>query len=453
MDRRINLCTAVLVGLCMLPVPGALAQAPLAPDQYEPNDTQAQAYNLDVLQDTSLKSIQANFADQADGSDWYKIALATSTSSCLDRIFKVALVGTPGSLYEVTITGVEEASSAGTYLATGNGYVSVDWYYDCVSGKLPFNIQVRRAPGNSANETYILRLRVEQQGVGSMGDELKGYNPPRVIGISPSIAPSGKIIDIAGSNFSDVKSVVFKNSANQPLFAEFTIASPTRITAIIPAGVATGVRVANGSGSHEFPRFAVSSTGDTSSTPPPSKKGGISPVSPGKKQSPSVKSGTTHAPSSKIPTAKAPKKRKDPTSSCVGLGCGEDSPSCIGLGCGETEPKCIGMGCEKKGAVNPKESGPTGTATLPSVKKPTIYGATPCCSITTIAGGLVTAQDSVSGKTFQFHATDQALVKSLHVGQKVYANLGTRQVSVDGAAPCCAIVSAASSPTGAARIP
>ena len=454
MNRRFNLYTVVLVGLCALPVSGSLAQTPLAADQYEPNNTQAQASDLGILQDASWKSIQANFADQADGSDWYKITLATSASSCLDRIFKVALAGTPGSLYEVTITGVEGASSAGTYLATGSGYVNVDWYYACDSEKLPFNIQVRRAQGNSANDTYTLNLRVEKRGVSSNFDDLKGYNPPRLSGISPSSAPSGKVIDIAGSNFSDIKSVVFKNSANQPLFAEFTIVSPTRITAIVPAGVATGVRVANGSGSHEFPRFAVSSTSDTSSAAhPPSKKDGISPVSPDKKQPPLVRPGTTQAPSPKIPAAKGPRMRKAPTPNCIGLGCGEDAPTCIGMGCGETEPRCIGLGCEKNGAVKPKTSRPTDAATLPPVKKPTIYGATPCCSITTIAGGLVTAKDSVTGKTFHFQVNNQAVAKTLRVGQNVYADFGTQQVSADGAAPCCAIVSAASGPTEAATIP
>jgi hypothetical protein len=112
------------------------------------------------------------------------------------------------------------------------------------------------------------------------------------------------------------------------------------------------------------------------------------------------------------------------------------------------------MGCEKKDAAVPEESGSTGAAKLPSVQKPTVHGSEPCCSITSIAaGGLVTAQDRATGKSFQFHAKDQALMKSLHIGQNVYADFGTQQVSVDGAAPCCGMVSGASAPTGAVRIP
>jgi Cu/Ag efflux protein CusF len=98
--------------------------------------------------------------------------------------------------------------------------------------------------------------------------------------------------------------------------------------------------------------------------------------------------------------------------------------------------------------------GPTGTTKLPGAPMPTVHGGTPCCGITGMAaGGLVTAQDTATGKTFQFQVTNQVLAKSLRVGQKVYADFGTQQVSVDGISPCCGIVSAASGPTGTAKLP
>ena len=74
---------------------------------------------------------------------------------------------------------------------------------------------------------------------------------------------------------------------------------------------------------------------------------------------------------------------------------------------------------------------------------PPAFAGEPCCAITNIAGGLVTAKETVTGKTFQFQVTDSALMKSLRVGQKIYADFGTQRVSVDGASPCCGIVSAA----------
>lgn len=74
---------------------------------------------------------------------------------------------------------------------------------------------------------------------------------------------------------------------------------------------------------------------------------------------------------------------------------------------------------------------------------PPAFAAQPCCSITNIAGGLVTAKETATGKTFQFQVTDPALMKSLRVGQKVYADFGTQRVSVDGVQPCCSITSAA----------
>jgi Cu/Ag efflux protein CusF len=66
----------------------------------------------------------------------------------------------------------------------------------------------------------------------------------------------------------------------------------------------------------------------------------------------------------------------------------------------------------------------------------------PCCNITGIdvRVGLVTARVAATGKTFSFKVTNASLLNSLKVGQAVYANFGTRQVSVSGAAPCCNIV-------------
>jgi Cu/Ag efflux protein CusF len=73
---------------------------------------------------------------------------------------------------------------------------------------------------------------------------------------------------------------------------------------------------------------------------------------------------------------------------------------------------------------------------------------TSCCGITAIntSTGMVTAQEHATGKIFQFKVTDPAVLKSLKVGQGVYANFGARQVSVDGIVPCCGIVSAATGP-------
>ena len=71
-----------------------------------------------------------------------------------------------------------------------------------------------------------------------------------------------------------------------------------------------------------------------------------------------------------------------------------------------------------------------------------VFGASPCCSITAINPntGLVTAVETGSKRTFQFKATDTKILKTLKVGQPVYANFPTQQVSVDGAEPCCNIL-------------
>jgi hypothetical protein len=67
--------------------------------------------------------------------------------------------------------------------------------------------------------------------------------------------------------------------------------------------------------------------------------------------------------------------------------------------------------------------------------------AQPCCNITGMANGLVTAQETGSARVFQFQVNDKALLSSLHVGQTIHADFGTQKVSVDGITPCCSIVS------------
>ena len=67
--------------------------------------------------------------------------------------------------------------------------------------------------------------------------------------------------------------------------------------------------------------------------------------------------------------------------------------------------------------------------------------ANPCCNITGIAGDLVTARETGSNRVFQFRVNDKALLSSLHIGQAIHADFGTQKVSVDGAVPCCTIVS------------
>ena len=70
-------------------------------------------------------------------------------------------------------------------------------------------------------------------------------------------------------------------------------------------------------------------------------------------------------------------------------------------------------------------------------------GANPaCCSITGInaATGVVTAKVNSTGQSFQFEVTDIALFNSLRIGQPIFVNFKTRQISVDGKTPSGTIV-------------
>ena len=78
---------------------------------------------------------------------------------------------------------------------------------------------------------------------------------------------------------------------------------------------------------------------------------------------------------------------------------------------------------------------------------PPAAAGVPCCAITAIqpdpadpVGGIVSARETATGRTFQFKVSAK-LLKGLKVGQAIYADFKTMKVSLnpDGAAPCCEI--------------
>jgi hypothetical protein len=72
----------------------------------------------------------------------------------------------------------------------------------------------------------------------------------------------------------------------------------------------------------------------------------------------------------------------------------------------------------------------------------------PCCGVTAIdqRSGVVTARENARGRTFQFTVTNAALLRTVRIGQEVYANFTTQQVSLDGRKACCAIVNSKQAP-------
>jgi pimeloyl-ACP methyl ester carboxylesterase len=73
---------------------------------------------------------------------------------------------------------------------------------------------------------------------------------------------------------------------------------------------------------------------------------------------------------------------------------------------------------------------------------PAVRAQTPCCTVTAIDARTATAaaRRNATGQTFEFRAADAKLILSLKVGQPVYANFITKQVSLDGKAVCCQII-------------
>jgi Cu/Ag efflux protein CusF len=66
----------------------------------------------------------------------------------------------------------------------------------------------------------------------------------------------------------------------------------------------------------------------------------------------------------------------------------------------------------------------------------------PCCGITAIdqATGVATAKETATGRVFRFEVRDAALLKSLKIGQKIFADFGSSKVRIHGSEPCCNIV-------------
>src|SRR5439155_9139287 len=66
-----------------------------------------------------------------------------------------------------------------------------------------------------------------------------------------------------------------------------------------------------------------------------------------------------------------------------------------------------------------------------------------------VKAGIVTAKITATGSVFQFKISDaKTSLSALRVGQAVYANFATHQVSVNPEAPCCTITSGPQSVVG-----
>jgi hypothetical protein len=74
------------------------------------------------------------------------------------------------------------------------------------------------------------------------------------------------------------------------------------------------------------------------------------------------------------------------------------------------------------------------------------------CQITSInlQTGMVGAKLEATGQTLEFKVNNVAALRSLKVGQQVYADVAKREVSLDGKTACCAIVSVTAAATAGA---
>lgn len=87
--------------------------------------------------------------------------------------------------------------------------------------------------------------------------------------------------------------------------------------------------------------------------------------------------------------------------------------------------------------------------------KPRVDPIEPCCNIVSINGvaRTATARNAVTGQLLTFAVTDKALLQGLRIGEPIYFNSRTQQVSVDYGTPCCDVVSqSVSTPVAASSV-
>ena len=84
---------------------------------------------------------------------------------------------------------------------------------------------------------------------------------------------------------------------------------------------------------------------------------------------------------------------------------------------------------------------------LNGIVAPAECAGTPCCEIVAVNArtGVVTAKVNATGQEFEFKLSNPAQLKALRVNEAIYANLATKQVSLDGQHVVGQIISIASS--------
>lgn len=72
------------------------------------------------------------------------------------------------------------------------------------------------------------------------------------------------------------------------------------------------------------------------------------------------------------------------------------------------------------------------------------FAAAPCCAVVSVdlKTGVVTAVVSATHRSFTFQVPSRTELRTIAVGQSVFADFHTGQVSLDGDRSCCAILAA-----------
>ena len=136
-------------------------QSKLDPDQYEPNNSYEDAYNLGPVENGSFLNVQANFHDRnQDSSDWYKIFVVDSSTFADELIVQLSAIP-DGSNYDIFLYSDENPPALITLSANnGNSNETINYTWTDVLGSddsKNYYIEVRCTNGAATEEYYTLR--------------------------------------------------------------------------------------------------------------------------------------------------------------------------------------------------------------------------------------------------------------------------------------------------------
>jgi len=169
-----QLAFLITLVILLIALTTCILQTKAEPDQYEPNNSFAEAFDLGSLGNDNLVNLQANFHDlKQDQYDWFRVFVedsSTSNSLGVEEIFElnVQLSAVPdGNNYDLFLYSDEKPSVVLTSSINGgnqNEAINYAW-----TGKVggddsrKFYIEIRYISGPATENHYTLEINFKKE--------------------------------------------------------------------------------------------------------------------------------------------------------------------------------------------------------------------------------------------------------------------------------------------------